>query len=73
MEEITVYVVQRWISEPYSYWANCSRPTSGMFDLPNPYFETEEAGREFLDELRAASGGLGKLRLIRQVTTTEEI
>lgn len=70
-EQTTTYIVQYWV-EGYDYWANCSEPTEGMFELPNPYYETEEKARKFFDERRATNPE-GKYRLIRQITTSTEI
>jgi hypothetical protein len=71
METFTTFIVQAWI-EGYEYWSNTSEPTEGMFTIPKLGYDTEDQGRARLRELQAAYPA-ARYRLVRQVTTTEEI
>jgi hypothetical protein len=71
MEQNTTYVVQAW-AEGYGYWATTSEPTEGLFTLPVISYESEADGRARLNRLREIYPS-GKYRLVRVVTTVEEI
>jgi len=71
MDLTTIYVVQAWITG-YEYWANTAELPESMFSLPRVGYDTEDAGRERLQALRATSPTT-RYRLIRQTTSSVEI